>query len=237
MENVEPNKANPIQISLLDLFLWVSIFCITAAGWNLFLGGRYLNSYHVVRFAPQLLACTTAWTVMVWLARRRFSHQPIDFQPGYWLLCVCGAATAYYAVFFLVEMSVKALFDGRDQARYLFWLSLAASEFTTVLVALLAGFLFPVRPMWRWVLVVPCLVKVCAIYAEHGLLFTQISSRQFWHQIVLYGTIVAIAALVAMAVGDKLTTRDRHDWVHWLGVANTALLISPPIWVEIFVTS
>ncbi|PQO33000.1 hypothetical protein [Blastopirellula marina] len=225
-----PPETTQVRLSLSYLFVWMTIAGATCAVTAMRYESRPLSGVQVTWFVPHLLGSSTAWTAMILLVRRRYRRQPIDFQPGYWLLCVCGTACAVCGGYWLVETLLEA-FVGR-----LYVLKLIRSlvlDWGVILAILLTGFLFPVRPMWRWVLALPCLVIVVDYFQQSFLLFTQVNAIQFARQIIVAGTMVAPIVLLAIAIADQATTQDRRDWLHWLGVACTGLLISSPLWIAI----
>lgn len=193
------------------------------------------NYYLALLFGPLVIAFPTAGTALMLLIRRRRAQQPIDFQPGYWLLCVTGVLFLYFAISTVTKSAAKpamVTMFGQTPGSLLID---CGESIGLIVVLLLAGFLLPVRPLWRCVLLMPCGIVGYTAYAEIWWLVQQ-DTRPFatlnFAELVFH--LVGLLVLLVVAVWDFATTRHPRDRLHWLGVTNAALLGSPPVLIAIY---
>ncbi len=213
----------PIQLSLLDLFIWMTaaaIYCVVSqqfldiAGWLPFFYGR---------FASELIAFPIGMTALFMLAKAYRQGTRGSLQPGFWLLCVMGVYGVFY-VFDCLAIAVEGYIPrgglGTVFLRYWVFHDLVL-EFLTFVSFLAVGILLPVRKVWRLLTLVPLmslwssLVVTVWLLTSSGWLWMAFDWI-FFGEKVAYG--VGVLLIPGLAAWDVVTTDQRRDWLHWLGV-------------------
>lgn len=234
-ENVEVPQT---KLSLFDLIVWV-----TCCG--LFCGLRFwrddpdlperVRTAQLIFFVSHLLVYPIGIAALVHFARRWLTRQPIDFQPGHWLLCLIGTMGFYYLLSSPTIMIVSWLeeVNGVDTFPYRNWM-MGLSQFLYIGVYLAAGFLMPVAAIWRLALIpkslVCLIVGITILGITLGVNFHQYGVFT-WMQPLLLGSEMILITLLAIV--DTVKCPRPRDGLHWLGVL-VAIFVSAPhlvVWI------
>lgn len=230
------HEPTPIRLSLWDLFVWTTLAALACTLWsihNASTGSFQVNVSQLIFFLTTAFAFATSGTALLFFARRWYRGLPTNFQPGHWLLCLTGVVMLYHGLAILVRNTIMrvAMISPRTYAEV--YLTIG-QDVCFLLVFLLAGFLLPVRPTWRWVMLMPCLQSLMMV----GLWSLVIAFNYFPYSVVVQADIVfnvlGLLILLSIAAWDKATTRDCRDTVHWLGVVTVVILNSPPILIRTY---
>lgn len=237
MDTVQANQGTSLRLSLLDLFIWTTLAALTCALWTIQTANSGAGSVNVTQwlfFVPTALAFATSGTVLALFARRRYRRLPIDFQPGHWLFCLTGVVFLYHALALLVTSAILNPMSVSGVS-WMTWYLRIGQDVGFLTAFLLTGFLLPVRPMWRLVLVMPCVMSLLSIIGVTWWLVTE-NAVMWLHLLRLEIVVVVVGLLVLLSIAawDKATTRDRRDMLHWLGVVTVVLLNSPPILIRLY---
>lgn len=232
MDEVEQSDGR-IRISLIDLFVWMSctgLFC--AVSQNSFQLIWQDNFTAILLLIPVLLAYPVGLTALFLFGMRRLRRKPTSFQPGHWLLCLQGVAGILYIVSTLKSLVIDSgyfvAFPPEDTS-WQFYIPLM-EQFVVMIAIVVTGCLLPVRMIWR-----SYLVAICFLYGVTILqLVLLLSDSNFmlvdfdWFTTAyLAGILFTFFLLIGLAVYDKLTTDERRDLLHWLGVVVTAQFYIP----------
>ncbi|PQO46316.1 hypothetical protein [Blastopirellula marina] len=235
MENsqVEPT---PIRLSLWDLFVWTTLAALACTLWtihNAAAGSFQVNAQQVIFFLTAAFAFATTGSALFLFARRWYRGMPTDFQPGHWLLCLTGTIMIYHGLAILGRSTIMRIAMITSRSYTDVYLNIG-QDVGFLLVCLLTGFLLPVRPTWRWVMLMPCLMSLTWIAVWSMVI--GLDYYAFWYvvRIEIVLVVLGLFILLSIAVWDQATTRDRRDWLHWLGVATLVILNSPPILIRVY---
>lgn len=230
-----PTQDARTQFTILDIMVGVTIAAVTCGFW-LQTSQPQMPMIQVVFMIPALINFVLGGTTLFSFGRRYLLKQPIDFQPGHWLLCLIGVsfiiqsiANLLRAVLFSREESI--VLDDQSPMMFL----ILGQQLVFLVCFLVAGILMPVRPAWRLALVTPILQSVLVM-----LLFGSMLLQDQWYSlndIYSYANVVinilGIFVVVVLAVWDQATTHDRRDWLHWLGVAAMLLWNLPMLILQV----
>lgn len=213
------------QLTLLDIMVGVTIAAVTCGFW-LQNSQPQNQMIQVVLMVPMLVIFVLGGTVLFSFGRRYFLKQPIDFQPGHWLLCLMGVAFVNQSIAQLVRVLVispnEMISTDNQNAIMLFFLG----QHVVFLVSfLIAGIVMPVRAAWRLILVPTALQNMLAICLFVGVLlghqWFSLSGIYPYANVAIH--LMGIIILPILVTWDYATTNGQRDWLHWLGVA--AMLI------------
>lgn len=231
-EEAHSENDTKIRLSLTDLFVWMTLTGLFCFLYREYLTTPWQDSLRLIwSTAPYLLAYPVCLTASVMIARHWMRRRPIDFQPGYWLMCVNGI-TALMTIEVLV---IRMIFPALDNIVIYSplgerpWpLLVYIAEHTCYLVLLVtAGFVLPVRWFWRTFLVLPLSMTGMSLIS-FILLMLFVTTSEVWLLIINYGeqanTILGPLLIATLTIVDVSTTNQRRDWLHWLGVILTLLL-------------
>lgn len=214
------------QLTVLDIMVGVTIAAVTCGIWLQFSQPEN-QMFQVLLMVPTLIIFVLGGTALFSFGRRYVLKQPIDFQPGHWLLCLIGVTFVTQSIthiirFILFNPHVNLSSVDDQQPMMLLFL---VQHVVFLVCFLLAGFIMPVRPAWRLNLVPPALQNILTIGFFVGLF-----QDQQWHLFnALFPyfnvaiNLMGIFLLLVLATWDYASTRDRRDWLHWLGIV--AMLI------------
>ncbi|MBI1248759.1 hypothetical protein GC197_13075 [bacterium] len=219
-----------VTLSLLDLFVAVTVAVVVSA-LGLQIGGMSsVAGEDLFVVIVRLIYITICGTALFLFGRRWLGGVPTDFQPGHWLLCLCGidliSQFLGYCGFYLA--GPDGLSNQQDSA-FPYFLILVSSTFPSV-VQIGAGFLLPVRLAWR-LLLIPSLVGIVLLWeavAEAQQWLPEWFSHLYWFGMVV-NTFSPILLLIVLVIWDRLTTSDRRDFIHWGGVVIYGLALGASI--------
>lgn len=226
----------PIRLSLRDLFVWTTLAALACTLWsiqNANAGGLNVNVQQVLFFLPAAFAFATSGTALLFFGRRWYRGIPTDFQPGHWLLCLAGAIVLYHGLAILVRSMIVSIVMPPPRTLLFAYLNVG-QDIAFLLVLLLAGFLLPVRATWRWVLLMPCLMSLTSMAIWSMFIGLDYYGFLFLVRAEIVIVVLGLLILLSIAAWDKVTTRDRRDGLHWLGVATVVIMNSPPILIRVY---
>ncbi|QDU78220.1 hypothetical protein Pan97_53040 [Bremerella volcania] len=223
------------QLTLLDIMVGVTVAAVTCGFWFQ-MSQSQMPMFQFAMMVPTLIIFVLGGTALFSFSRRYFLKQPIDFQPGHWLLCLMGVTFVIQSTAHLLRWAVITSDDftvSIDQhGVMLFFLGQHA---VFLIGFLLAGILLPVRPAWRLALVAPVLQNLLTI-----LLFGNLLLENQWYlfsAIYSYANLtfnlLGIFTVLALTAWDRATTHDRRDWLHWLGVAAMLIWDLPTLIIQL----
>ncbi|MBI1248760.1 hypothetical protein GC197_13080 [bacterium] len=229
-------KVDPrATISLIDLIVAVTIAAVISAVWLQSNDAQSLGVFNILASIPWLIVSIMGGTALFLFGRRFLLGLPTDFQPGHWLMCLNGTTLIYFAInalsefFYLVFKEYMPMSDANATAMTFagtvpWWIRLAGSVLVS-LIFVLAGFVLPVRPAWRILLIRPVVQAFILVT-----LMVQIAFQFFpWlgsfsGVASILNELTAFLMIVTLAIWDRVTTSDRRDYLHWIGVVSTALV-------------
>lgn len=232
---------SPVRLALADIFVWMSLACVVTALWIQHHQGdiaTVLSPRLLVFFVPVVFAFSTAGTALCYFLRNWWRGDAIDFQPGHWLLCLTGVILGFHIVMVALKIAVrKFIVPVEEQLAWLSHLQAIGHETMFIIVFLVAGFVLPVRCLWRWVLVMPCLLSMVNIAIRVLWSLGQPAISGVWPQILFDAQVLIMAlgifVLLAISAWDQATTMSRRDVLHWLGVFSVLLLNLPILLLRI----
>ena len=94
----------------------------------------------------------------------------------------------------------------------------------------------PVRPAWRLALVFPVFQSLLTLLLFGGMLLD--NSWFFLNSIYSLANVTIVVlgmfVILGLALWDRVTTHDRRDWLHWLGVAAMLIWNLPTLILRLF---
>lgn len=223
------------QLTLLDIMVGVAIAAVTCGSW-LQTSPPQMPLVQVVFMVPTLIIFVLGGMALFSFGRRYLLKQPIDFQPGHWLLCLIGMTFVIQSSTHLLRLAffnsgTVVLSDNQNPVLFLF----IAQHILFLICYVVAGSVMPVRPAWRLSLIFPILQTVLVI-----LLFLSMLLENQWYFLNGIYTYVDVAVnvlgmfiILGLAVWDRATTNDHRDWLHWLGVAAMLIWSLPTLILQI----
>lgn len=213
------------QLTLLDIMIGVSIAAVTCGFW-LQTSPPQVPTAQIVFMIPTLIIYVLGGTALFSFGRRYLLKQTIDFQPGHWLLCLMGVSFVIQSSAHLLRLaffpSESMSLSANEPHILLFFIG---QHVLFLVCYLMAGFLLPVRPVWRVTLVDPVLQSLLILLLFASMLmqnqFYLLNGSYSYANVAI--NLLGIFIILGIAVWDRATTHDHRDWLHWLGVV--AMLI------------
>ncbi|PQO31158.1 hypothetical protein C5Y96_12460 [Blastopirellula marina] len=208
------------QFTLLDIMVGVTIAAVTCGVWLQYAQPQ-IQMIQIVLMVPTLIVFVLGGTTLFSFGRRYVLKQPIDFQPGHWLLCLMGVTFVVQSTTHVLRLAIipshEVVISDDQQAVMLFFLG---QHVISLVCFLIAGFVIPVRPAWRLMLAPLVLQNLLTIWLFAGMLLGN-QWRMFgalYPYVNLAIHVMGIFTLLLLATWDYASTRDRRDWLHWLGI-------------------
>jgi len=172
-----------------------------------------------------------------YLARTSVREPGEPFQPGQWLLILMGTSAPFYVLSNMTQ--IVLFYDGFADVESYRWASTAASVFWQAVewcLVLTLAFLLPVRSMWRVLVVIYFLGAMAGLVELAALQLDLHPEAEAWYGYVsIRWFLLSAVALVCFAIWDVLTTHQRRDWLHWVGIGNELVFFTPTfvVWVHL----
>ncbi|MBI1248761.1 hypothetical protein GC197_13085 [bacterium] len=212
-----------VTLSLIDLIAAVTAAAIISALGSLLLDKNEITPAIAISLTGFVLYATLGATALFLFGRRWLLGVPTDFQPGHWLLCLSGILFIGQVFSFIVNYYVMTHFIViRGPASSAFAWTIALTTLIASGSYVIAGFLMPVRPAWRLLLIPSVMSVAMTIVSISGLSFLL-----HWWPIAAFNwfvvTFAPILLLIALTIWDRVTTSDHRDVIHWVGVATNVV--------------
>ncbi|PQO46314.1 hypothetical protein [Blastopirellula marina] len=213
------------QLSLLDLFIWITFAAAVCAANQAV--RRHFGEFGLippVRFTAELIAFPAGLTALMLAVKGQLRHRRQVLSPGMWLLCLEAVSAFFFISTSLIIVTLGNLARGGDLPEptpFLVGIYILRDLITLLGIAAIAV-LLPVRAPWRMIALVPFLYYLPMPFFTLGVAIPSdaligISMRIMGSRHYILGG--GILLLIGLAIWDNATTRNRRDWLHWLGIA------------------
>lgn len=228
----DETNADQTKLTLVDLIVWIIcctlLCCIGFVSFqsNLSVNIRFVQVFF---FVPILLIYPVGMTAAIHFGLRWLKQEPIDFQPGHWLLCLIAVMGVSYLVSQPIMMVIDAMDSAMIASRSLGSWYYGLSQFVFVGVFVAVGFLLPVVNYWRLALLPRSLMSM--MLGLMWLIAPVLGGLRVLNVVQPLLLISEMTLLVVLTVVDGISSDKPRDWLHWAGVIATFCLVPPTLFL------